>query len=90
MNDIRKVFENARRVDVYLAWQTISDGRKQIRRYSPHAFNSELRLFEPANKQAIQWLEQNGNPDFNTVNKIEPGYAPFRVFYIGKDSCEKI
>ncbi len=90
MNDIRKVFERARRIDVYLAWQTISDGRRQIRRYSPHAFNSELKLFEPATKSAIEWLESNNHPDFNTVNKIDPGYPPYRVFYKEDGSCEKV
>ena len=90
MKDVIKAFEAARRVDVYLAWQTISDGRKQIRRYSPHAFNSELKLFEPISQKAIEWLEKNNHPDFNTVNKIEPGYKPYRVFYIGKESCGKI
>jgi len=88
MNDISKVFENARRIDIFLAWQTISDGRKQIRRYSPNASNSEIKLFEPATKKAIDWLEENQNPEWPNINldvKI-----PFDTFYVARNSCKRV
>lgn len=75
----------ARRVDIYLAWQTISDGRKQIRRYSPSAKPSELKLFEPVSKAAIDWLASHGDPEYPDCLSHIPIH-PYLVAYIGPET----
>jgi hypothetical protein len=78
-------FESARKINIYLAWQTIKDGRRQIRRYSPNAANSELKLFETASQKAIDWLEKANHPEFPYCVGKETT-APYHVAYIGKDT----
>jgi hypothetical protein len=89
MNDISKVFENARKIDIYLCWQTIADGRKQIRRYSPNASNNEIKLFELQSKKAINWLNDNGDPEWPDIT-ASTNSLPYDTFYIGKNSCKRV
>ena len=72
-----------RRVPIYLAWQKISDGRLQIRRYSPNAKASEIKLFEPSSKAAITWLSENNNPQYPDCT---PPLKPYQVVYIGQET----
>jgi len=91
MLSIQYIYEKARRIDIYLAYQKIADGRIQIRRYSPNAHNKEIRLFEPVSDRAIKWLEDNGCPDFDKIDQFNPsGSAPYDVFYIGDRSCNRV
>jgi len=83
---ILHVLEQSRRIDIYLAWQIIADGRKQIRRYSPHAVPDELKLFEPQSDKAIKWLESNDNPIWPCVAHGDA----YTTVYIGVKTCGKV
>jgi hypothetical protein len=86
MTKIMDALTTARKIDIYLAWQKIADGRIQIRRYSPNAYDSELKLFEKRTPKALQWLEEHGHPEW----PCKPNGKPFMTRYKGPGSCEKI
>lgn len=87
MDSILNVLQNnrkqAREINIYLAWQSISDGRKQIRRYSPNAYHKEIKLFEPFSSKAIAWLEKHNHPEWPACQGLEP-YDPYLITYIGE------
>jgi hypothetical protein len=54
---------------IYLALQTISDGRIQVRRYSPDS-EKTTPVFEPRSDKAKEWLIRAGKPKW-TGNHLE-------------------
>jgi len=54
-----------RKVRIFLAWQTIADGRRQIRKWSP-----DINRFFGYQKQdvySLDWLKWNGNPEWGNL-----------------------
>ncbi len=63
-------------IRVYLAWQRIGDGRKQVRRWSPDQPNLFLG-YQKQNPLALHWLSMNGDPLW--PNCHQPDAEPFQV-----------
>ncbi len=70
-------------VRIFLAWQTIADGRRQIRKWSPDTrkfFGYEKQTFK-----ALDWLKWNKNPEWEKI-KLPYPETPYETLQIEKDN----
>lgn len=72
-------------LEVYLLWQTIKDGRKQLRRFCPQR-PTDFLGYESQTQSSLKWIKEAGNPQWPDDRHSLNEKVPFQVFQEVEDA----